>query len=246
MRRILRYVALVTRLLACFSLFFFLVPVTFVHGPKPAKNDSQVINLQTIGLDSEDPKRTKVGRLEFLAGWKMTSKNADFGGISAMVVLETVRGANRFLMLTDAGVTIGFTLNEQENAAIRPFIAPLPNGPPVLNEFAKKNWDAESILHDADTGQFWVGYERYHGVWRYGPSLARLETEQKIDAMQKWPENGGAEAMLRLEDRRFLVFSESAEYEKGGYQALFFDGDPAEEGTAIPAIWVPAATRDTV
>lgn len=219
----------VTRILACFSLFFFLVPVTYVHGPPPAKNDSQYIRLKPISFDSEEPGRTKTGRLEFLRGWTLTSDNADFGGISSMLVLPD----DRFFMLSDAGVLIGFTLDEQKGLARRPFIAPLPDGPPAENEFAKQNWDAESLAHNPETGQYWVGYEHSHGVWRYGPSFARKEAEHKVKAMQKWPPNGGAEAMLRLpgkqgEGDRFLVFSESADYAKGGYQALIFDGDPAD------------------
>ncbi len=221
--------AFVTRIFACLSLFFFLVPVTFIHGSPPAKNDSQYIRLQTISFDSQDPNRRKTGRLEFLAGWKLTSDNADFGGISSMLVLPD----SRIFMLSDAGVLIGFTLDEEKGLAKRPFIAPLPDGPPVENGFAKKNWDAESLVHNPQTGQYWVGYERYHGIWRYGPSFARKEAERQVKEMQGWPPNGGAEAMLRLPGSkdtkdRFLVFSESADYSKGGYQALIFDGDPAE------------------
>lgn len=203
--------------------------MTYIHGSPPAKNDSQYIQLEPISFNAEDPTRTKTGRLEFLRGWKLSSENADFGGVSSMLILPD----NRFFMLSDAGVLIGFTLDEQKGRAKRPFIAPLPDGPPVENEFAKKNWDAESLVHDPETGQYWVGYERYHGVWRYGPSFARKEAQHKVEVMQKWPLNGGAEAMLRLpgkddEADRFLVFSESADYAKGGYQALIFDGDPAE------------------
>jgi len=221
--------AAVIRIFACLSLFFFLVPVTYIHGPPPAKNDSQYIQLEPISFNAEEPARTKSGRLEFLRGWKMTSDNADFGGVSSMLALPD----DRFFMLSDAGVLIGFTLDEKQGLAKRPFIAPLPDGPPVENEFARQNWDAESLVHDPETGQYWVGYERYHGVWRYGPSFARKEAEHKVKLMQKWPLNGGAEAMLRVpgtDDKvdRFLVFSESADYTKGGYQALIFDGDPAE------------------
>ena len=221
--------AIVIRIVACISLLFFLVPVTYVHGPVPDKNDSQFIELEPISFDSEDATRTKSGRLEFLRGWKLSSDNADFGGVSSMLALAD----NRFFMLSDAGILIGFTLDEQKGQVKRPFIAPLPDGPPAENEFAKKNWDAESLVYDPETGQYWVGYERYHGVWRYGPSFARKEAEHQVKAMQKWPKNGGAEAMLRLPGKdddpdRFLVFSESADYSKGGYQALIFDGDPAE------------------
>lgn len=216
------------RLLACISLLFFLVPVTYVHGPKPIKNDSQYISLQPIAFYTDDPKRKTAGRLEFLRGWKMTSANPDLGGVSSMLVSKDDQGANRFFMLSDAGVLIGFTLDEQSNKALRPFIAPLPDGPPKENKFAKKNWDAESLVHDPKTGQYWVGYEIYHGVWRYGRSFARKEAALPIPAMQKWPRNGGAEAMLRLPDGRFLIFSESAPFKDEGYQAYIFDRDPTD------------------
>ncbi|MEJ6595090.1 esterase-like activity of phytase family protein [Parasphingorhabdus sp.] len=212
------------RLLACLSLFFFLVPVTYVHGPVPPANDSQYITLEPIAFDARDPTRTQVGRLEYLGGWKITSDNVEFGGISSMLALPD----NRFLMLSDNGTLVGFTLDERNHQALRPFIAPLPDGPAKPNEYAKLNWDSESILHDPETGQFWVGYEHQHSIWRYGSSFARKEAENFPAAMQKWPENGGAEAMLRLPDGRFLVFSELAEYSNGGCQALIFDADASE------------------
>lgn len=212
------------RFFACLSLFFFLVPVTYVRGPVPPSNQSQYITIEPVALDAQNPGRTQVGRLTFLGGWKISSDNAEFGGISSMVVLPD----NRFLMLSDNGTLVGFTLDEGHHRAIRPFIAPLPDGPPRPNEFARRNWDAESFLHDPATGQFWVGYEHQHSIWRYGSSLSRKEAANFPRAMQKWPENGGAEAMLRLPDGRFLVFSESAEYAEGGYQALMFDADASE------------------
>ena len=212
------------RFFACLSLFFFLVPVTYVRGPVPPSNQSQYITIEPVALDAQNPGRTQVGRLTFLGGWKISSDNAEFGGISSMVVLPD----NRFLMLSDNGTLVGFTLDEGHHRAIRPFIAPLPDGPPRPNEFARRNWDAESFLHDPATGQFWVGYEHQHSIWRYGSSLSRKEAANFPRAMQKWPENGGAEAMLRLPDGRFLVFSESAEYAEGGYQAIMFDADASE------------------
>lgn len=217
------------RILACLSLLFFLVPVTYIQGPPPQRNDSQYINLEPIHLNREDPKQKTVGRLEFLAGWKMSSENSAFGGFSAMLAMPD----NRFFLLSDAGDLAGFTLNERTNKAERPFIAPLPDGPPKKNEFAKQNWDAESIAHDPSTGQFWVGFEHQHNIWRYGRAFARKESAMAIEAMQKWPANGGAEALLRLEDGRFLIFSESARADDDSYHALIAHGDPSIAGTAI-------------
>lgn len=216
--------SLMLRLLACLSLFFFLVPVTYVRGPVPPANDSQYIALEPIALDARNPDRTRIGRLAFLGGWKITSDNGEFGGISSMLALPD----NRFLMLSDNGSLVGFTLDEVNHQALRPFIAPLPDGPVAPNEYAKKNWDSESFLHDPETGRFWVGYEHQHSIWRYGASFARKEAVNFPKAMQKWPDNGGAEAMLRLRDGRFLVFSESADYSKGGYEAFIFNADAAE------------------
>ncbi len=223
--------AAMRRLLACLSLFFFLVPVTYVRGPAPPANNSQYITLEPLALDAADPARRKVGQLLFLGGWAITSDNGEVGGISSMVTLPD----NRFLMLSDDGTLVGFTLDERGNQAIRPFIAPLPDGPPKPNEFARQNWDAESFLHDPDTGQFWVGYEHQHSIWRYGSSLSRKEAANFPAAMQGWPDNGGAEAMLKLPGGQFLVFSESAEYSLGGYQALMFDADPSDPASKAAA-----------
>ena len=219
------------RLFACLSLFFFLVPVTYVRGPVPPPDQGRYIALEPLMLDAGDPARRKVGQLRFLGGWKITSDNGEVGGISSMVALPD----NRFLMLSDSGTLVGFTLDERGNRAIRPFIAPLPDGPAKPNEFARQNWDAESFLHDPGTGQFWVGYEHQHSVWRYGSSLSRKEAANFPAVMQDWPKNGGAEAMLRLSDGRFLVFSESAEYAAGGYQAFMFYGDPSEPASKAAA-----------
>ncbi|MEM8918234.1 MAG: esterase-like activity of phytase family protein [Pseudomonadota bacterium] len=216
------------RILACLSLIVFLVPVTYVRGPTPPPNDSQFINLERLAFDSSNPKRVRTGRLEFLDGWKLTSENSSFGGISSMLLLPE----DRFFMLSDAGVLIGFTLDADRNRAVRPFIAPLPDGPPRENPHARLNWDAESLLHDPETQRFWVGFERQHSVWRYSLDFERKESMWRVPAMANWPLNGGAEAMLRLPDGRFLVFSESAEYEQGGSEALIFNGDPSEPGTA--------------
>ena len=222
----------VIRIIASLLLFFLLVPVTYIRGPVPDKNDNQYIALEAVSFNSDDPSRTRTGRLEYLRGWKMESRNANFGGVSSMLALPD----NRFVMLSDAGVVIGFTLDEQNGAATRPFIAPLSDGPAPRNQFAKRNWDAESMVHDPETGQYWVGYEHFHSIWRYSRSFAGKEAEHRVKAMQKWPLNGGAEAMIRIAGGggvpdRFLLFSESAQLTKGAYQALIFDGDPAVAGT---------------
>jgi hypothetical protein len=54
--------------------------------------------------------------------------------------------------------------------------------------------------------------------------------------MKQWPGNSGSEAMLRLEDGRFLIFSEGASRRQGFSQALLFEGDPAGPETKAVAL----------
>jgi hypothetical protein len=60
--------------------------------------------------------------------------------------------------------------------------------------------------------------------------------------MRKWSSNSGAEAMLRLADGRFIVFSEGLGRSDGSSEALLFDGDPALEGTAAQPLSYVAPT----
>src|SRR5690606_11976946 len=81
----------------------------------------------------------------------------------------------------------------------------------------------------------WIGFERRNAVWRYELPAWRSSAEHAPEAMRRWPRNSGVEGMVRLEDGRFLLFSEGAPAEAGATRVLLFDGDPAVPGTgALP------------
>jgi|GEM_PF-155122 len=219
------------RLFACISLLFFLIPVTYIHDPEPPKNLSQYISLIPLPLNAEDESQTRVGQLDFLGGWQLESENDYFGGFSAM----TMQADNRIILLSDFGILAGFNLQDNKYAR-RPFIALLPSGPAAPKGQRKLNWDAESLITDEESGKYWVAFEHGRAIWRYGRSFARAESKAKVKAMQNWPQNGGPEAMLRLQDGRILIFSEDHPFgakdaHPGTYEALIFLGDPAVSGT---------------
>lgn len=87
--------------------------------------------------------------------------------------------------------------------------------------------DIESATRDPDTGHYWLGFEALHAILRYTkadkPRGLRL-LEDEVD----WPENSGAEAMLRLADGRFMLIPE------GGAQGLLYPSDPVEGAKAEP------------
>jgi hypothetical protein len=212
--RLLRSFFLITLLTLCVG------GVRIIH-----RNDSQQIALRPLLLDPDHPGLNKVGGLRFLKAWELNSDNSDFGGISALMALPD----GRFVGLSDAGTLIGFGVT-QDNKVDHPFIAPLPGtiGPKINY----RDKDSESIAFDPGTGRFWIGFEAKHRIARFTASFARSDGKYTAPEMRLWGDNTGAEAIVRLPDGRFVVFSEGMDMPGYAYQALTFSGDPVEPGTS--------------
>jgi hypothetical protein len=188
-------------------------------------NNSQNIALRRLPLDPERPMLKTVGALTFMGAWQLKSDNSDFGGISALMAVKD----GRFIGLSDAGTLIGFGLSN-DNRADHPFIAPLPGtqGPNI----GYKDRDSEGIAYDPGSGQFWVSYEAKHAIRRFTPSFSRIDGKFTAREMYGWSSNSGAEAIVRLPQGRFAVFSEGMDMPDGSYMALLFSGDPVEPGSS--------------
>jgi hypothetical protein len=159
-----------------------------------------------------------LGRLRWLAGWSVTSEDPRFGGISAMAV-----EGERVTAFSDAGWLLRFRLPLRD-APVRAEVAPLPGLPATMNDKADRDVEAMAV-HGSLA---WVVLERRNLVIRYLREGWRRDSVARPPAMDDWRANNGAEAMLRLPDGRFLLFSEG----KGGISdVLMFLGDPAVRGT---------------
>jgi hypothetical protein len=143
-----------------------------------------------------------------------------------------VADANRFLMLSDAGLWFGFRMTSAFTPVDQRF-GSLEEGPG--SGWSRTDRDTESLTRDPASGRLWVGYESPHAVWRYGPMLGRAQAAATPAPMREWPQNGGAEAMVRLRDGRFIVISEKepAKRVSGAREALLLSGDPAAPGASI-------------
>jgi hypothetical protein len=186
---------------------------------RPVSPPPPAIVAAPVALDAADPARTRVGALRFLGGWALSSRDERFGGISSMVV----RG-DRVTALSDAGTVLSFRITPRGMADTRFF--PLPDGPG--SSARKKNRDSESLQQDPANGRLWVGFEGTNAIWRYAPGFARAERHATPPMMRGWPGNGGAEAMARLADGRFILFSEEQPGPQGSTEALLFTGDPTD------------------
>ncbi|HEY0412069.1 MAG TPA: esterase-like activity of phytase family protein [Allosphingosinicella sp.] len=208
MRPILAFLAVL--LLATFA-----PPALPRREPPPALS---LVYAEPVPLDESWPALQSAGRLRFLGGWRLTSNDPRFGGISAM----HVEGA-AVLAFSDSGWMIRFPL-PGPRSPVKAMIRALPRGPGASER--KSARDIESMWVEGRS--VWIGFERRNVVWRFEQPGWTVGAAAWPPGMRRWPPNRGPEAIVRLRDGRFLVFAEGNG--RGG-PVLLFQGDPAVPGT---------------
>ncbi|WP_380873858.1 hypothetical protein ACFB49_44240 [Sphingomonas sp. DBB INV C78] len=200
----------------------------------PPADGSALIRTAPVALDPRDPARVRLGRLSFQGGWVLTSSDRRFGGLSSLTV-----DSDGLLGVSDRGGLVRIVPRGQR-PPVGHVIGLLPDGPQAGIGHADR--DSESSIRGPD-GSLWVGFEDADQIWRYDAAVRRATGHVAPPAMGDWPRNGGAEAMVRLDDGRFLVFSEEAEGSggPGSYRALIFPGDPVEGGEPASFDYRPPA-----
>lgn len=212
-------------------LLILLLAVALLSPPAPNKGAPRVagsllVTAHPLALDSDDPRRDRIGPFRFLGGWQLTSTHPDFGGISSLLVQPD----GQFLALSDSGTLFGFSLNGRGG---RQFVAPLPTTA-AEKDLPSWTWDSEAQVVDPATGKHWVSFELIQRICRYAPGFARIESCMSWPAVKRWPDTGAGEAMVRLNDGRFLLFSEYGYGKDGGNDVLLFQQDPAEAKSVPP------------
>jgi hypothetical protein len=184
-------------------------------GPSPAVVPAYALepielHAQPVPLQATEPGRTRVGRLTYRGGLRLTSPASIFGGLSALHVDDDGR---RLLAVTDQGHWLSARLSYGADGTLIGVhgaeMAALGDtlGQPLVG---KVNQDAESLAQLVD-GTWIVGYERRHRLWRYpaGPELgaagAPLQTPRDMFGA---PPNGGIEALATLRDGRLVALCE--------------------------------------
>lgn len=184
-----------------------------------------VMAAQPVPLAPGDPARTRIGRLRYLGGVRLTSPDRGFSGFSALQVI-----GDQIVLLSDRGNIVRFRMG----ADWQPFdirFGEVPNGPGIAA--FKGDRDSESLTRDPVTGKFWVGFESHNAIWRYDAGFRHGERVAHPPEMRNWPANGGPESMARLPDGRFVVIGETARPPGKGHGAerdvLLFPGDPVRD-----------------
>ncbi|HWT12052.1 MAG TPA: esterase-like activity of phytase family protein [Allosphingosinicella sp.] len=214
------------RALFLLAALFVLATMVWPSPPPPGAGPAEAsLTAVAVPLDAADLRRRRVGALLFRRGWSLSSEEPRFGGISAMAVER-----DRVTAISDAGVLLHFRLPRTAGGAQPLRVEPLPNSVGA----DKADHDTEAILLRGP--QAWIAFERHNAVVRYWRGDWRIEAGAQPRPMRRWRGNSGPEAMVRLADGRFLIFSEGRDDEDPYSDVALFAGDPAERGTPAAAL----------
>lgn len=208
------------RLLSAALIFLALGPVPGTRQRFPEIDLTERVTVHPLDF----PAR-RDGSLNFVRGWHLTSPHSYFGGLSAIARI----GPDRFQFVGDNGYWTRLTLTADGRA--RDFhidSLPTPDGRPRR----KSMIDAESMVFDPASSKTWVAFEGINQVWRFDAAMTRVESRRASPALRRWPAVSGPEAMVRLADGRTILFSEDADDDPRGTEALVYDDDPAVPGKA--------------
>jgi len=221
-------------LLALTLLFFLASCSTHTVGqPDPSP---QVVELLPIELDSRNPERKEFGRLEFLNGFELRSKDRRFGGLSGLIL-----GADgRLYAVSDAGywVSVRMTVDSEAKLLdltdwiIQPILS--TSGAPVTDSLH----DAEALARAPD-GSFLVAFENVHRIWRYPPpplNYYSLPIPVPIPPLAaRAPSNGGLEGIAVFADGRLLALTEEFQNPDGSFKGWLIDGQQFFELSYLPS-----------
>ena len=210
------------RILFLAGAFAMLATITWPGPERPPRGAAlATIRAEPVALAPDDPARRRVGPLLFLAGWRLSSDEPRFGGISAIHVAE-----GQAFAVSDSGALLRFPVPRRAGTA-KLRIDPLPPGRGETNR--KSSRDSEAMLVAGD--RVWIAFERRNEVRRYRLPGWTPAGQARPPTMRDWRGNSGAEAMVRLADGRFLLLAEGRDDGAPFSEAVLFQGDPADPAT---------------
>ncbi len=213
------------------SLFVPLLWVTLGWHRLPAEDGRVRITSLTATVPLAD--RTALGPFVLEQLWRLSSGNKRFGGYSALVPLPS----GQLLAVSDRNGSLRFAPPVTQSAEKWPMGQMLVHRP---QKDERKYFDTEAAVRDPADGSLWIGLEHDWHVARIGRKGGPAQL-YPIPALRDWPENGGAEAMARLNDGRWIMLCETCGSGRGGlHLGLLFAGRPGISAVQKFGIVLPA------
>lgn len=194
-----------------------LAAVTFWRSPVSLQPSREFV-VEELAL----PEVAEDAPLRATGLWEINGTGAGFGGFSALIAMP----GGQLRSFSDRGWRFTFTMDERGPGAMQTAQV-IPEEGYRLTLF-----DIESATESPEGESYWLGYEATHAIHRFDGEDAPGSVRLLVDEVNL-PENTGIEALVRLEDGRFIAFPET------GVSGLLFAGDPAEGAPLqeFPVTW---------
>lgn len=186
------------RALKLVLLILALVPVTWLHAPRPQRPRDPAIHLVDL-MPSLQGSLPQMGALRLVGAWQILGQRRRLGTLSGLA-----QTSNGFVAVGDRGNVLWFTRPDRPG----PWLA-------RFDRLIRLDWrthrfptDAEAVVVDPVSGDLTVAYEDLPGLEDYSQDLARRRFIS-LPVLSEWPENQGPEAMARLADGRTLIVGET-------------------------------------
>lgn len=202
------------------------IVVLAIHAAVISEAAAEPITLTTkaVQLVFGEPNVERVGSLQYLGGLALSSPDADFGGVSGLIV-----EGDRLTAVTDRGFWFRATLETDADhrfvgvadASLAPILS--SRGEPL--RISRGEHDAEAL--ELWNGRLAVSFERFHRLALYdrdGGDLARPTYVADIPQLAAQPRNGGIESLASLGDGRLLALSEELATYDGRVAGWLIDG----------------------
>jgi len=188
---------------ACLALAALCLQPASAADTIPASQPVTVLSAR-VGLNRDNPSKTRFGRLEWLGTLQLTSDNRAFGGLSSLAI--NAKG-DRILAVTDEGRWLQARIVYADGRPERITDARMGDitgrgGKPLKG---KNEHDAEGLAFDtpgALTGTAYISFERKHRIAVHrvtekgvGPALRLLQLPPRARSPKR---NSGIEAIAKL------------------------------------------------
>jgi hypothetical protein len=206
------------------------------HTAAQPAADSRLVELTPIELDSRNPERKEFGRLTFLKGFQLRSRDPRFGGLSGL----TIGADGKLYSVSDRGYWVSAQMSFDPDGRlfdltdwnIQPILS--TTGTPVTAPF----YDAEALARAPD-GSFLIAFEGFHRIWRYAPppdTFASLPAPVPVPPeLAKAPFNGGLECTTVMPDGKILAVTEEYANSDGTFKGWLLKNDRFAELSYLPS-----------
>jgi len=202
------------RLVAAAVLASVLLPSLFLRDRGHRWDRSGQLELVALSVPAQ--ARRQLGPFRLAGAWELRSRDARFGGYSALLA----RPDGRLLALSDRNGRLDF-----REPPVGP--APLIMGGIAVDPQERGIEDAEAAT-SGPSGDIWVAWEDRRMISRIDRGFTREIRVRPVE-LHGWSSQFGAESMARDRDGRFILVSEDfvpRSYERQ-HETLIYPSDPA-------------------